>query len=95
MNAMDDGTMVSTIGKKLDRVLKLDLSLVRDKEYYNIPCKEITIAQLDTPINLYLDDPVPEKAMTIKGPIGIEAKIDCFFISNNGAGGLAEIWLWR
>lgn len=90
-----NGMLTVTNGKKLKQVIKLDLAIERNKVPFILPCQEITVSILDNPIVINVDKEDEEHALTIADTMSLEADISCFFITNEGSSGSAELWIWE
>lgn len=94
LKSTPDGRPIITDGKKISKVIKLDLSESRDKEKYFVDTTEITFNIVDNPIKLCLNNN-EEDEMTIVRPCSITTEITNFYISNEASSGKVEIWLWK
>lgn len=95
IRANEDGSLITSSGKILKEVIRLDLGSSRDKVLFNKSFKEITVPVVDGEFTLYIDESIESKGLTINRALSIETTADRFYISNGSGKGKAEIWIWE
>lgn len=98
IKSSNDGTLMTTLGKKLVKVERLVASDLREPFSLGGKYKEITFAIVPDDIFLFIDKKDDEHKLTIEDKSSIEAQIAAAFIqapSRVADNAIYEIWLWN
>lgn len=86
-----------TVNKKYELVkaLKLDLSISRDKELYQVSFDSFAIPNLDGEIDIYIDSPNEDKKLEINSCLSIDISANKIYISNKAQEAFADMWFFK
>lgn len=80
---------------KLVKTIKLDLSISRDKELYEVSFDTFSIANLGGDIDIYVDTPDEDKKLEINSCLSIDISANKIYISNKPQEAFADLWFFK
>lgn len=93
-----DGTLLTTLGKKLIKSVKIKAVDIRKPFLLSGQCKEVTFAIVPNTISFYVNDKKEDARLTIDDKCSIEAIINAAWIqapASTPDDDEFEIWLWK
>lgn len=98
LKSSKDGTLMATLGKKLDRVVRITAAECREIYSLGGPYKEITFVRVPKTISFFVDIKDEDHKLSIDDRISIEAQMAAAFIQADKDvedDASFEIWLWK